>query len=129
MDESIRNMMMGVDTASEIFTLWYEVTYLRLIVSVFLSKNSEDGKLIPLNEEEFEYVRKEAQVMVQNRFPVCKLDFAQPSEEQIKQKMAHIENLRQLNAKMGGIFGTPNIEAPNISNGSPNISEEPQVST
>jgi len=131
MDESTRNMMLGIDSASEIFTLWYEVTYLRMIVSIFIHKNTEKHSLIPLTDEEFEYVRKEAQQLVQSRFPVCKLDFCLPTEEQLKQKRDHIENLRMLNAKLGGIFGTPNItpEAPNNSEGSPNISEEQQEST
>lgn len=81
MDDFIKNIVMGIDTNNEIFTLWYEVTYLRMIISVLINKNIENKNIIPLNDEEIENLRKEAQKLIQNRFPEYKIKFCKPEEK------------------------------------------------
>ena len=62
-----------ISTLNEIITLWYDVNYLRLVVSKILTENPELAK--NLNEEAFNECRKQAQECVKKRFPEISLNF------------------------------------------------------
>jgi hypothetical protein len=101
--ENVQNMLLGVNTTNEIFNLWYEITFLRHLLSHILQQNPEVGSC--LSDEAIQKCRKEAQDCVQDRFPVCKIEFSMPTEEQIKKRKEHMESLKNFNRLMGGIAG------------------------
>lgn len=71
MDEIIDNLIdnvMGVDKRNEIFTLWYEITYLRMVISKIIPQDMQD-------KINFEEIKKDAQEVVRKRFPKALLNF------------------------------------------------------
>lgn len=110
--DDIRNMMLGVDTTGEIFTLWYELIYQRTLLAIVAEKCSHGFKGVQyeklITEEDCKEARLEAQRAVQERFPVCKLNFNEMTPEMAAKKKEHLETLRKFNATMGGMFGAPN---------------------
>ena len=74
--DDILDMLMGVDKKGEIFTLWYEITFLRMVVNKIMQLNPDLHK--EMTEEVYESARNEAQDIVRGRFPNCKLDFTKP---------------------------------------------------
>jgi hypothetical protein len=74
--DDILDAIMGIDKRKEIFTLWYEVTFLRVVVNKILSFNPHLHEKMTL--EEYDLIRKEAQEIVKNRFPSCTIDFNKP---------------------------------------------------
>lgn len=74
--DDILDMLMGVDKKGEIFTLWYEVTFLRMVLNKILSFNPELHE--KMTEEVYDQARKESQEHVKSRFPQCNLDFSKP---------------------------------------------------
>ena len=97
--EDIMDMLSGVDKKNEIFNLWYEVTFLRLILSFLVSK-SEYLKS-ELTMDVLDECRKEAQNIVKERFPLLTIDFTEPSPEQTEKRKKHFENLKFINKLMG----------------------------
>lgn len=69
--DNIVDAMMGLDKRKEIFNLWYEVTYLRLVVSQIIPTEGASH----LNLEK---IRKDAQEIVQKRFPEVGITFKDP---------------------------------------------------
>lgn len=67
MDEII-DAMMGIDKKREIMTLWYEITYLRMIISQIITKDF-------LHKINFEKIKIDAQEVVRNRFPESEIIF------------------------------------------------------
>ena len=59
--------MIGMDTQSEIISLWYEITYLRMILSEIIEKNDDIKKYIDSNM--FERAREFARGELIKRFP------------------------------------------------------------
>lgn len=53
----------------EIFNLWYELTYLRMLINHILTKNPEIGKCI--NEIAILEAKSMAQLEVKSKFPGC----------------------------------------------------------
>lgn len=75
--DNIVDAMMGIDKRNEIFNLWYEVTYLRLVVSqMFPNKQLADIDL--------DIVRKDAQEIVRKRFPLADIKFTDPKNQEEK---------------------------------------------
>jgi|GEM_PF-4151620 len=75
--DNIVDAMMGLDKRKEIFNLWYEVTYLRLVIS----------QIIPTQEKadlNFEMLRKDAQEIVRKRFPEVEINFTDPKTKEEK---------------------------------------------
>lgn len=64
---------MGVDKNNEIFTLWYEVTYLRYLITHFMGQSEELSKYA--NHEVFDKCKEKAQKFVNARFPKCDITF------------------------------------------------------
>ena len=75
MDDTL-DMLMGVDKKKEIFDLWYEITFLRMVMNKILEFNPELH--CKLNEEVYEEIRKRSQDIVKSRFPDVKIDFSLP---------------------------------------------------
>ena len=69
--DNIVDAMMGLDKRKEIFNLWYEVTYLRLVVSQIIP-NQEVAEL------NLDMIRKDAQEIVKKRFPGVEISFIDP---------------------------------------------------
>jgi len=84
---------------NEIFNIWYELTLLRLLMCHFFEQNMEISSSI--NESLVNELRKEAQQIVQDKFPAMKLDFSEISPEQLEKNKKHTENLHVLNKLMG----------------------------
>lgn len=64
---------MELDKENEIFTLWYEVTYLRYLIAHFIGQNQELSK--HANQEVFDKCKEKAQKFVNARFPNCDITF------------------------------------------------------
>jgi hypothetical protein len=79
--DDIMDRLMGIDKKNEIFNLWYEINFLRLVVNEILSLNPELHK--NLNEESFQKCRKQAQDIVRVRFPGCNITFNPIESEEI----------------------------------------------
>jgi hypothetical protein len=105
----MHSMMLGVNPTNEIFNLWYEVTFLRILLTHVMHKNPEVGACI--DEESINACRKEAQDWVQERFPVCEIQFSLPTDEDIQKRKEHLDILKKFNKTMGGMFGKPNDPA------------------
>jgi len=69
----IFDLLIGIDKRKEIFDLWYEVTYLRVLLSELLSHNPELFK--NTSEEGFENCKLKAQEIVKARFPNAGITF------------------------------------------------------
>ena len=69
--DNVIDAMMGLDKRKEIFNLWYEVTYLRLVVSQIIPTEGASN----LNLEK---IRKDAQEIVKKRFPEVGITFKDP---------------------------------------------------
>ena len=74
--DDIVDMLMEVDKRGEIFTLWYEVTFLRMVVNKILEFNPSLHE--KMTEEAYDEARKLAQEHVKSRFPQYNLDFSKP---------------------------------------------------
>lgn len=75
MDDIIDGLM-GVDKRVEIFTLWYEITFLRMVLNKVLEFNTELHT--KMTEEVYEEVRKRSKDIVKSRFPNIGIDFSKP---------------------------------------------------
>lgn len=69
-------LLSGIDPTSEIFTLWYEVTFIRKCLNETLIQNG-----LNLSPGTIDQCRLAAQSEVQNRFPTCKLNFGVESNK------------------------------------------------
>lgn len=108
----IKEMLMGVDSTNEIFTLWYEITFIRAVLNEIMAKNP--SLHINMTEEVYDKCRLFAQNVVKEKFPLAGLDFSEPSPEQIEKKKQRIENLQKLNKQLGGVLlGKPNHDKAN----------------
>jgi hypothetical protein len=65
--------MIGIDPNKQVIDLWYEVTYIRILISKILDSNPEIAKCIGLDE--IIESKFQAQQIVQTKFPKCKIDF------------------------------------------------------
>lgn len=74
--DDILDMLMGVDKKKEIFDLWYEITFLRMVMNKILEFNPELH--CKLDEEVYDEIRKRSQDIVKSRFPDVKIDFSLP---------------------------------------------------
>ncbi|MDD3471525.1 MAG: hypothetical protein PHS86_01980 [Syntrophaceae bacterium] len=110
--DDIRNMMLGIDTASEIFTLWYEVIYIRTLLAIVAGKAQQSFKGVThetlITEQDCAEARKVAQSTVQERFPVCKLNFSEMTPEMAEKRKEHLKTLQNFNALMLGKFEAVN---------------------
>ena len=74
--DDILDILQGVDKKNEIFNLWYEVTFLRLIVSHMVAQSLYLQEV--MTPAVIDDCRKHAQKIVQDRFPAIKIDFSLP---------------------------------------------------
>lgn len=65
----------GLDKTNEIFMLWYEVTYLRLVLGKLLNVGEHPKETI---DSLIETSRVEAEEFVAKRFPSFKIKFSPP---------------------------------------------------
>ncbi len=98
--DDIKNMLLGVDTTNEIFNLWYEVTFLRMILSNMVSHSLYLQEV--MTPELIDECRKQSQDIVQARFPVCKISFSPPSEDQLEKRTEHLKSLKKFNDLVNG---------------------------
>lgn len=122
--EDILDMLSGLDKKNEIFNLWYEVTFIRMIVSHMVSQSLYLQEV--MTPEVLDECRKQAQKVVKERFPLLKIDFSQPTEDQAEAKRKHLENLKILQEKMFKVTGESVQESPCCTR--PDSSESPDVS-
>ncbi len=73
MDETL-DQMLGIDKNKEIFSLWYEVTYLRMLLNHIMVENPEIGKC--LTKECLDVARLQAEEIVKKKFPACIIQFS-----------------------------------------------------
>lgn len=76
--EDALSQMMGFDKNKEIFNLWYEVTYLRILLG-YVVANAEG---VSLNENILTGARIAAQTEVTRRFPMCTITFPDSNSEE-----------------------------------------------
>lgn len=100
--DDIMDMMIGIDKKNEIFNLWYEVTFLRLVLNHIVVCNPSLAEC--LSEGIMDGCKAAAQDVVKERFPLAKIDFSEPSPEQIEKKKQHTANLHVLNKLMGAFI-------------------------
>lgn len=74
--DDILDFLQGVDKKNEIFNLWYEVTFLRMIVSHMVAQSLYLQEV--MTPQVIDDCRKHAQKIVQDRFPNIKIDFSLP---------------------------------------------------
>lgn len=74
--EDILDALMGIDNKNEIFCLWYEITFLRMVMNKIMEFNPELHT--KMSEEVYEEVRKRSQDIVKSRFPNVGIDFSLP---------------------------------------------------
>lgn len=72
--DDIFDMMHGIDKKNEIFNIWYEVTFLRMIISHMVAQSLYLQKV--MTPEVINDCRKHAQKIVQEKFPLIKIDFS-----------------------------------------------------
>lgn len=101
MDE-ILDAMIGLDKKNEIFNLWYEVTFLRIVLNHIVASNTSLAEC--LSEGIMDGCKAAAQQVVKERFPLAQIDFSEPSPEQMEKKKKHTENLHVLNKLMGAFI-------------------------
>lgn len=121
--DDIMDMLSGVDKKNEIFNLWYEVTFVRLILSFLVSKS--EYLQSELTKEVLDMCRKEAQDIVKERFPLLTIDFTEQTPEQVEKRKKHFENLKFMN-KLMGLKSESGQESPCCTR--PDSSESPDVS-
>ncbi len=97
--DDILDMMIGIDKKNEIFNLWYEVTFLRIVLNHIVASNPSLAEC--LSEGIMDGCKAAAQEVVKERFPLAQIDFSEPSPEQIEKKKQHSANLHILNKLMG----------------------------
>ena len=68
--DNVVDMIMRIDKRKEILTLWYEVTYLRMIISQIVPPEV----ILTLDLEK---IKNDAQEMVRKRFPEAELSFSE----------------------------------------------------
>jgi hypothetical protein len=73
MDDIMDRMLLGFDKKNEIFNLWYEINFLRLVLNEILVLNPSLHE--NLKEESFTRAREMAREIVTKRFPHCKIKF------------------------------------------------------
>lgn len=95
----IMDAMIGVDKKNEIFNLWYEVTFLRLVLNHIVASNTNLAEC--LSEGLLDGCKAAAQDVVKEKFPLAQIDFSEPSPEQIEKRKKHQENLHVLQKLMG----------------------------
>jgi len=97
--EDIMDILSGVDKKNEIFNLWYEVTFLRLVFSYIVAQSKEMQGL--LTKDVIDECRKQAQNIVKERFPLLTIDFKEPSPEMIDKNKKKFEKLKFMNKLLG----------------------------
>jgi hypothetical protein len=71
--------LLGIDQRNEIFNLWYEVTFLRLILDHLVQNNSNlRSNCTP---QLIDTAKEEAQKIVQKRFPMIEIKFNVKKQE------------------------------------------------
>ncbi len=71
--DDILDTLLGFDKKKQIFDLWYEVTFLRMVVSHMVAQSLYLQEV--MTPQVIEDCRKHAQEVVQKKFPHCKIDF------------------------------------------------------
>ena len=82
--DDILDVLMGIDKRKQIFDLWYEVTFLRLILIQIIEPNPEMTKHLDI-----EKCRKDAQEVVRKKFPHAKIDFPPVNDSSREEKQEH----------------------------------------
>lgn len=83
MDDMI-DVLQGFDKKNEIFNLWYEVTFLRLVLNEIMVLNPKLHE--NLTDETIENARKMSREVVTKRFPHCKITFNEEATGESKQE-------------------------------------------
>ena len=69
--DDVKVAVMRLDTPKEIFDLWYEIFYLRAVLSEIIRNNSQ------LTKYTFDESRKMAQYWMKERFPKANLEYSE----------------------------------------------------
>lgn len=77
--QEMLDVLFRIDKRNEIFNLWYEITYLRILFSRLVEDKPELSSI--LNQEVMDNARIQAQQIVKDRFPICMIDF--PKKESV----------------------------------------------
>lgn len=78
MIDQLKANILNVDTVKEIFDLWYELMFLKFIVSEALSINCEISTAMK-DPQVFERCRNKAQLFLKEKFKID-LEFKNPKE-------------------------------------------------
>ena len=78
----VKAAVLGIDVPQEVFDLWYELIYLRSLVSIILEKNPDISEGI--TKETFEQARKLAQGGLKKRFPNVDLEYKSLAKGMVK---------------------------------------------
>lgn len=82
--DDVLDLIMGIDKKNEIINLWYEVSYVRLLLTEIVKQSPELAKC--LTEEMIAKTRLDAQDIVKARFPLMKVEFLTPEQAEEKRK-------------------------------------------
>jgi hypothetical protein len=77
MSDELKSRVLNVDTVKEMFDLWYEVTFLRFLMTEIVNHNESLGKF--LDQDTFENCRRKAQVFLKDKFKID-LEYQNPKE-------------------------------------------------
>jgi hypothetical protein len=76
MSDELKARAIGVDQLKEIFDLWYEVTYLRYILTEIMQRNPK-AIIDPIHEDVFDECRHKAQLFLKDKFKID-LEYSNP---------------------------------------------------
>lgn len=77
--DDIFDRLIGFDKKNEIFNLWYEIHFLRLVVNKLLELNPSLHE--NFSQEDQDKARENAQELVMKRFPQMKISFNKQEAE------------------------------------------------
>lgn len=79
MDDIMDRVLFGFDKKNEIFNLWYEIHFLRIVVNRLLELNPTLHE--NFSQEDQNKAREMAQELVTKRFPNMKINFNKPEPD------------------------------------------------
>jgi hypothetical protein len=94
--DDIMDRLIGVDKKNEIFNLWYEINFLRLVLNEILVLNPTLHE--NLTDEIITKAREQSREIVTKRFPHCKITFNEEPIDESKQEQTcctHPDSLEQ----------------------------------
>ena len=84
MDEKLDELF-GLDKKNEIFSLWYEIIFIRKCINHLISHNA-----LIITPEVIEDARQKAQDEVRLKFPLIMIDFKNPNIKNLEENQSQI---------------------------------------